>query len=242
MLELGSHVVSFGLLAKTHVMATLEELQAVELPAGRSVRLSNIPWDLYETLRNEAANRNVRMTFARGFLEMMSPSHGHELVAYLLGRLIDVWTEERGLAVRAGRTTTFQRKDLERGLEPDNCYYIQHVSQVRDRGELDLAIDPPPDLVVEVDVSSSSLVRLPSFASMGVPEVWRWRQERILVYRLAGDDYQPSDASQALAGFPINAAADLLRQRLSSDDNALVRKFRDLISNKPNAGAGQGSA
>ena len=223
-------------------MATLEELQAVELPAGGSVRLSNIPWDLYATLRDEPANRNVRMTFARGFLEMMSPSHRHERVAYLLGRLIDAWTEDRGLAVQAGRTTTFQRKDLERGLEPDNCYYIDHELQVRDRNELDLSIDPPPDLVLEVDVRSSSLVRLPSYAAMGVPEVWRWRNEQIQVYRLEGDDYQPVDASQALAGFPINAAADLLRERLTSDDNALVRRFRNLISTKPNAGAGQGSA
>ena len=222
-------------------MATLEELQSIELPAGGIVRLSNIPWDLYATLRNEPANRNVRMTFARGFLEMMSPSHRHERVAYLLGRLIDAWTEERGLAVQAGRTTTFQRKDLERGLEPDNCYYIQHISQVRDRDELDLSIDPPPDLVVEVDVRSTSLVRLPSYAAMGVPEVWHWRNEQIQVYRLAGDVYQPMDVSQTLVGFPIGAAADLLRERLASDDNALVRKFRNLISTKPAGGVGQGS-
>lgn len=223
-------------------MATLEESRSLEPPAGGSVRLSNIPWDVYEILRNQPENRNVRMTYDRGLLEMMSPSHRHELVAYLLGRLIDVWTEERGLAVRAGRTTTFQRKDLERGLEPDNCYYIQHVSQVRDRDELDLATDPPPDLIVEVDVRSSSLVRLPSFAAIGVPEVWRWQNEQIQVYRLAGDGYQPSDASQALIGFPITAAAELLRERLASDDNALVRKFRNLISTKPAGGAGQGSA
>lgn len=223
-------------------MATLEESRSLEPPAGGSVRLSNIPWDVYEILRNQPENRNVRMTYDRGLLEMMSPSHRYELVAYLLGRFIDAWTEERGLAVRAGRTTTFQRKDLERGLEPDNCYYIQHVSQVRDRDELDLATVPPPDLIVEVDVRSSSLIRLPSFAAMGVPEVWRWRKEQIHVYRLAGDGYQPSDASQTLVGFPITAAAELLRERLASDDNALVRKFRNLISTKPAGGAGQGSA
>ena len=242
MLELGSHVLSFGLLAKTHVMAALEEFRSLEPPAGGTVRLSNISWEVYESLRNEAENRNIRMTYVQGVLEMMSPSKRHERVASILGRLIEVWTEVRGLTIQSCRMTTFQRKERQSGLEPDNCYYIQHEPQVRNRDELDLAIDPPPDLAVEVDVSSSSLDRLPVYAAIGVPEIWRWRKERILVYRLAGDDYQPSDASQALAGFPINAAADLLRQRLSSDDNALVRKFRNLISNKPNAGAGQGSA
>jgi Uma2 family endonuclease len=240
MLELSRSTSSLS--KRTQIMATLEESRSLEPPAGGSVRLSNIPWDVYEILRNQPENRNVRMTYDRGLLEMMSPSHRHELVAYLLGRFIDAWTEERGLAVRAGRTTTFQRKDLERGLEPDNCYYIQHVSQVRDRDELDLATDPPPDLIVEVDVHSSSLIRLPSFAAMGVPEVWRWRKEQIHVYRLASDGYLPSDASQTLVGFPITAAAELLRERLASDDNALVRKFRNLISTKPAGGAGQGSA
>lgn len=223
-------------------MATLEESRSLEPPAGGSVRLSNVPWEVYEMLRNEAENRNIRMTYVRGILEMMSPSKRHERVASVLGRFIEAWTEIQGIEIQSCRTTTFQRRDLETGLEPDNCYYIQHEPLVRDRDELDLKIDPPPDLAVEVDVSSSSLDRLPVYAAIGVPEVWRWRQERIEVYRLTGDDYQPSDASQTLVGFPITAAAGLLAERLASDDNALVRKIRNLISTKPAGGAGQGSA
>ena len=214
-------------------MATLEESRPLDRPADGSVRLSNVPWGVYQTLRSEAENRHVRMTYDRGFLEMRSPLKRHERVAYLIGRLIDAWTEERGLGVQGCRTTTFQRQDLERGLEPDNCYYIEHEPQVRARDELDLSIDPPPDLIVEVDVSSSSLVRLPSFAAMGVPEVWRWRDERIEIYRLAGGSYEPTNGSRALGGFPIEQAAELLRARLTSDDNALVRRFRSLISTRP---------
>ena len=214
-------------------MATLEESQSLDRLAGGSVRLSNVPWDVYQTLRNEAENRHVRMTYDRGLLEMMSPSKRHERVAYLVSRLIDAWTEERGLGVQACRTTTFQRQDLERALEPDNCYYIEHEPHVRDRDHLDLTADPPPDLIIEVDVSSSSLVRLPSFAALGVPEVWRWREEGIEVYRLASASYQLSDGSEMLAGFPIEQAAELLRARLTSDDSALVRKFRSLISTPP---------
>lgn len=222
-------------------MATLEESRSLEPPAGGSVRLSNVSWDAFAGLRNQLEHRRLRMTYDRGLLEIASPSLRRERVAHLLGRLIDAWTEERGLEVQGCRTTTLERNDLERSLEPDNCYYLEHELQVRGRDELDLAIDPPPDLAVEVDASTSTLDRLPVYEAIGVPEVWRWRQERIEVYRLTGDGYQPSDASQTLVGFPITAAAELLRERLSSDDNALVRKFRNLISTKPAGGAGQGS-
>ena len=92
-------------------MATLEESRPLDRPADGSVRLSNVPWDVYQTLRSEAENRHVRMTYDRGFLEMMSPSKRHERVAYLIGRLIDAWTEERSLGVQGCRTTTFQRED-----------------------------------------------------------------------------------------------------------------------------------
>jgi len=231
-----------SLSARTQIMATLEESRSLEPPAGGSVRLSNVSWDVYAGLRNQLEHRRLRMTYDRRLLEIASPSLRRERVAYLLGRLIDAWTEERGLEIQGCRTTTLERKDLQQSLEPDNCYYIQHELQVRGRDELDLSIDPPPDLAVEGDASSSSLDRLPIYAAIGVPEVWRWRQEQIEVYRFAGDGYQPSDASQTLVGFPIAAAAELLRERRASDDNALVRKFRNLISTKPAAGAWQGSA
>ena len=223
-------------------MATLEESRSLEPPTGGSVRLSNVPWDTYAAIRNQLEHRRLRMTYDRGLLEIASPSLRRERVAYLLGRLIDAWTEDRGLEIQGCRTTTLERKDLQRSLEPDNCYYIEHELQVRGRDELDLSIDPPPDMAVEVDSSSSSLDRLPVYAAIGVPEVWRWQKEQIQVHRLDGSSYQPSKASQALIGFPIAAAANLLRERLASDDNALVRKFRNLISTKPAGWAGQGNA
>ena len=159
-----------------------------------------------------------------------------------MGRQIDVWTEARALTVQGCRTTTFQRKDLDRALEPDNCYYIEHEPQVRNRDRLDLKIDPPPDLILEVDLRSPSLDRLPIYAAMGAPEVWLWRREQILIHRLIDAEYQPRDASQALPGFPTGQAAELMGRRLESDDNALVRTFRNLISTAPAGGAGQGSA
>ena len=87
---------------------------------------------------------------------MMCPSRYHERLGHVIGRLIDAWTEELDIDMQGCGTMTFQREDLERGLEPDKCYYVTHEPQVRDKEELDFRIDPPPDLAVEIDVSSSS--------------------------------------------------------------------------------------
>ncbi|HVA46141.1 MAG TPA: Uma2 family endonuclease [Pirellulales bacterium] len=212
-------------------MATVEPL----LREAR-VRLSNIDWQTYLTLRDNDDNRNVRMTYDRGILEIMSPSKRHERVGYLLGRFIDEWTDAFSIRVQACRSMTFHRQDEERGLEPDNCYYLERVEQVLDREEIDLACDPPPDLAIEVDVKSGSRGRLPIYASLGVPEVWRWWNDGIEVYRLGRRSrYQRRDASEALNGFPVAAAAEILRDKWGSDDGQIMRAFRKLVRQRKGA-------
>src|SRR4029079_3790617 len=103
---------------------------------------------------------------------LMSPTLSHERLGYLIGRCIDAWTEEFQIPIRSCRSTTFRREDLDRGLEPDNCYYIAHEASMRGKDEVDLTIDPAPDLAVEVDVHSSSLDRMSIYAALGVSEVW----------------------------------------------------------------------
>ena len=112
--------------------------------------LPGVPWQTYLVLREQNENQHVRMTYDRGVLEMMTPSKRHEQFGYMIGRLIDVWTEEMGIDVQSCRTVTFKREDICRGLEPDNCYYIAHELSVRNKSELDLSTDPPPDLAVEI--------------------------------------------------------------------------------------------
>ena len=136
---------------------------------GRTVCLHNVPWQTYEALRNEAENRNVRMTYDHGWLQLTCPSKLHERLGALLARLIEVWTEEAGIEVQNCRCVTLRRPEQQRGLEPDNCFYIEHEPQVRGRDELDLDYDPTPDLAVEIDLTSSSLSRMSIYASVGVP-------------------------------------------------------------------------
>jgi Uma2 family endonuclease len=184
-------------------------------------------WDQYVELRDSDEDRNTRMTFDRGGLELMSPTKLHERVGYLIGRCIDVWTEEKRVAVQSCRSTTFRRQDLLRGLVPDNCYYIEHESAVRNRDEFDLSIDPPPDLTVEVDVTARSIDRMAIFAALGVSEFWRWHADALHILRLTLDgQYAVISSSQALSGFPCEGLVQLIQRRASTDETTLIREFR----------------
>ncbi len=198
-------------------------------PTGESgVLMRNTSWQRYVEMRDSAENRGVRMTFDCGELELMSPTRLHERLNFLIGHCIIAWVEERRIPFQGCGATTFRREDLQRGLEPDNCYYIENEALVRDRDEIDLAIDPPPDLVVEVNVTSSSINRIPIYAAMGVPEVWRWHDDALQVLVLSSaNEYTEASASRSLAGFPLERMVELLKRRNSTDGLTLVREFRE---------------
>jgi Uma2 family endonuclease len=197
------------------------------------VLLRDVSWHTYGLLRDADENYHLRMTYDRGVLEIMSPSRKHERIAYLLGRMIDQWTMAHDIDLQAGRNTTFRREDLQRGLEPDNCYWISHELAVRDKEELDLNIDPPPDLAIEVDITQSSLWKLPIYATLGVPEVWRWRGGQLEVLRLDRQrEYQPRKSSLELPRFPLRLAGEILADCERLSDTAVVRKFLQAIQAK----------
>jgi Uma2 family endonuclease len=196
--------------------------------------LRGVSWQVYQALRLAPENDHLRMTYDRGALEIMSPSRRHEQVSYLLGRMIDAWTLFHEIEVAAGRTVTFSREDLGRGLEPDNCYWIRHESVVRGDRELDLTVDPPPDLVIEVEVTQSALPKMPILAALGVPEVWQWKNDQLQVLRLdARGRYRAKRSSGELPHFPIAAAAELLARRKTASETRIVREFLALVERNP---------
>jgi Uma2 family endonuclease len=192
--------------------------------------LPGVPWQTYLALRAQSENEHVRMTYDRGVLEMMTPSKRHEQFGYLIGRLIDVWTEELGIDVQSCRTVTFKREDLQRGLEPDNCYYIANEPAVRNRGELDLASDPPPDLAVEIDLGSSATDKMSLYAAFKVPEVWLYDGEKLRFYVLdANDSYISSQSSRSLPKLSPAEIENVLNQLGSASETTLVRAFRKWV-------------
>ena len=139
------------------------------------VLLKNISWQTYRSLIKDFEQQPaMRLTYDRGLLEIRMPLDPHETYKKLLGRFVEALTEELGIETRSLGSRTCTREDLARGLEPDQCYYIQNESAVWNKEQIDLRQDPPPDLVIEIDITSSSINRLDIYADIGVPEVWRY--------------------------------------------------------------------
>ncbi len=192
--------------------------------------LYGVPWETYLALRDLPQNGHVRMTYDRGALEMMTPSKRHEQFAVMIELLIHTWAEEIGIDILGCRTMTCRRDDLERGFEPDNCYYVAHEAQMRAREELDLCVDPPPDLAVEIDLSTRSVEKLDLYQAFGVPEVWRYDGDAIHVHLLdAPGHYVLGSSSLAFPGFPLADAGDILRETGRHSQTALLRQFRTRV-------------
>src|SRR5262249_518426 len=145
------------------------------------VVLSGVRWHTYEALLHDLGGRHIRLTYDRGNLEIMAPLFRHERYADVLAELVKALARAAKRRTGGAGSTTFRREDLERGLEPDRCFYIDNLVAVAGKLELDPAHDPPPDLAIEVDIWSSSLNRLEIYAALGVPEVWRYDGEHFEV-------------------------------------------------------------
>jgi Uma2 family endonuclease len=151
-------------------MSVVSEPTVTVIPIQKIV-LSAVSWDIYAALRELSENDGKFMTYDGGQLEIMTHSKFHERVAQLVARFVDEWTVANDISIASCGNLTFQRKDLEKGLEPDKCYYIQHESFARGEDEFDFLKDPPPDLVLEVDHTAKSLKKMPIYLAMGVPEL-----------------------------------------------------------------------
>jgi Uma2 family endonuclease len=182
-------------------------------PPEQRILLDNIPWEVYEGLLAAHRDRSVpRFTYDRGQLEIISPSAEHEQLKETVTLLVNIVAEEKSINVEGFGSTTFRREDLARGFEPDACFYIANLGCVKGKTEIDLRTDPPPDLVIEIDLTSSSLDRFSIFAHVGVPEVWRYDGERIRIYRLAAAEYVEQAQSMALQGLTSIGVTHLLAE------------------------------
>ncbi|MEG5057182.1 Uma2 family endonuclease [Microcoleus sp. A2-C5] len=194
------------------------------------ILLKNISWKTYESLLNELAQqRGIRLTYDRGNLEIMTPSAPHEKYKKILGRFVESVSDELNVEICSLGSLTCRREDLARGLEPDQCYYIENEDVVWNKEQIDLNQDPPPDLVVEIDVTSSSIDRLSLYASLGVPEVWRYDGNRLIIYQLEAQEYVERDVSPT---FPFLSQVEMLRfleLRRTTKENALIRLFRQWV-------------
>ena len=203
-------------------MATAVRLQ----PEQRFV-LHGVSWQTYNALLDELESSAVRLTYDRGTLELMSPSQDHERFKTLIGRLIEMFTEELDIPLQSGGSTTWRKEDLDRGLEADECYYIQHEPQICDRDVIDLSVDPPPDLAVEVEISRNLLDKFAVYAALRIPEIWRYNGDVLRVFVLQSDgSYAESNHSVNLPQLDPRQVAHFLALRAEKRETEWARTFR----------------
>ena len=197
--------------------------------AETRIVLENVRWETFLELAEGRPGSVPRMTFDHGVLELMTPRRQHEAIGRLIGRIVETYSEVRGIEILSCASTTFKRSDLDRAFEPDESYYIAHADEIRPKDEVDLQIDPPPDLVIEVEMTRSAIPKLLLFAAMGVPEVWRHDGSRLEMLSLEGGEYRPLDSSLGLPGLAAATIDSLLSRRFEHGETALIKEFRSSI-------------
>ena len=205
-------------------------------PGAHVFSLDGVSWEAYCALRDSLDNNGrsgVRLTYDRGRLDLMLPGQTHEWPKMVLHAAVYVLTQEYGIPRRCLGSTTFRKEIEEKGFEPDQCYFLRREKLAPFRKwpkrNIDIASVAPPDLTIEIDVTSSSIDRLPLHAAWGVGEVWRVddEAENVTILLLEGRDYRASDS----ALFP-GLKADLLEEALkldADDEEAWMEQFRRLV-------------
>lgn len=206
-------------------MATVEQ----PAPEQRFV-LYGVSWDVYEALRDSDENYQVRMTFDEGALELMSPSARHESVKRLVGQMLEAFTEELGIPRRSLSAATWKRPQMAKALEADECYYIRNQFRVCERMEIDLDIDPPPDLALEVEIRPGAIQRIKIYAALGVDEIWRWHDDELRAYVLGADgEYAEIEFSVNLPMLRVKDLEPFLQWPSAADESAWIRMFRSWV-------------
>jgi Uma2 family endonuclease len=145
-------------------------------------------------------------------LEIMSPSSEDERLNHVLATLAELVAEERKIEFQNLGSTTFRRQDLERGTEPDSCFYIQNVERIRGKKGIDLRVYPPPDLVIEIEITSPAVAKLPVYARLRVPEIWLHDGRAPRILRLSGDQYEDCDRSGVLPSLTLSVLSEFCEQ------------------------------
>lgn len=177
-------------------------------------------WPSYQQILSALGDhRSARLTYDRGTLEITMPLEDHEYARELIGLFIRILVVELGLKLKSIGSTTLNRDDLDRGAEPDNGYYIQNQTLVAGRN-IDLKSDPPPDLVVEIDITHTDIDKLRLYSSMGIPEFWRYDGEILRIYVLQDGQYGEVDLSPTFPKVPKTKLYEFLAQARQDEVDA----------------------
>jgi Uma2 family endonuclease len=189
-----------------------------------------ISWEQFEqTIAAMGDKRSSRVTYDRGKLEIIEPAQAHAYYKELVGNLIKELADGMGKDYESCGSTLWKRQAEEVGIEPDNSFYFQNEGVVRGRMDVDLEKDPPPDLVLEIDLTPKMLDRMSIYARLGVPEVWRYSESFLRIYRLEAGKYTETEDSSIFEGFPVRQIPDFIRQNIMVGSRARRQAFKGWV-------------
>lgn len=208
---------------------TVESLtEIVAATINQRLTLQGIDWDYYEEVLSKFENSNaLHFAYDDGFLEIEMPTEDHEKAAYILLKLIEFLCLEWEIETIGYGSTTLRQREKAKGVEPDASFYVQNEEKVRGKIRLDLQKDPPPDLVIEADVTSPSLDKMPIYAALGVPEIWIYKNEPVKFYRLNDDKYLEIENSVALPFLSSAKTKEFLLTGFTESSLKWTRTVRD---------------
>jgi Uma2 family endonuclease len=216
-------------------MVTLQ-LRQLDIPPGQQIRLRDIDWPELENILDELGDRRAaRIAYANRTLEIMTPLPEHEDDKEILGDLVKIILEERDIEFRTLGSTTFKNAVMEQAIEPDQCFYIANEARIRGKKRLDLAVDPPPDLAIEIDITSRTHRDI--YATLGVPELWRFEgasgvlalPDRLQVNLLQNGQYIEVPRSPTFPDIPLDRLLETLEQSRTLGRNTALKTFRQWL-------------
>ncbi|WP_071191949.1 Uma2 family endonuclease [Trichormus sp. NMC-1] len=207
----------------------LLELKRIHVPPGQRVLLEDVTWIELEAILEELGeHRAARIAYDRGILEIMAPLPEHEFDKEIIGDLIKALLEELDIEFVSLGSTTFKNQFMEKGIEPDQCFYIKNEALIRGKKRLDLTIDPPPDLALEIDITSRTHPNI--YQALNVPELWRFENGKLQINILENGNYIESQSSLNFPNLPlIEVIPQYLEQSKTAGRNATIKSFRNWV-------------
>ena len=207
----------------------LLKLNQLIVPVGHQLLIKNISWSGYKNILAELGeNRSSRISYSQGMLEIMAPLPEHEVAKVIIGDLVKALLEELDIEFWSLGSTTFDQEKMDAGVEPDDCFYIQNEAAVRGKDRIDLSVDPPPDLAIEIDITSRT--RFNNYEVLGVPELWRWKGNRLEINVMINGKYVTSTTSSIFPNLAITQVIpEYLMRSKTEGRNATMKAFRSWV-------------
>jgi Uma2 family endonuclease len=216
----------------TQTISKTENLVAMieRMPADSVLTQHGVSWEEYEELLKAVGEASgLRVSYDEGRLQIMTLSHRHERYSTLIERIVDRVSGFLRIKVLFYGSATMKKRRKQKGVEPDACFYVQNATLVGTKDEIDFNVDPPPDVVVEVDLHHESLSKFPIYAALGVPEVWRYDGDSLTIHQLREGQYVASEASLSLPLLTSAVLTEFLARSPKQDQYDILLAFQEWL-------------